>query len=33
MKFDAESAGILTGYMMVGGVVLTVWLIWRRATR
>ena len=33
MKLEAESVGILTGYMMVGAATATVWLIWRRMTR
>ncbi len=33
MKLQAESVGILTGYLFVGAAMTTVWLIWKRATR
>jgi hypothetical protein len=33
MKLDAESTGALAAYLIVGGLMTTVWLIHRRVTR
>lgn len=33
MKLDAQTTGLVAGYLIVGGVMTTVWLIHRRFTR